>query len=167
MPKETERTVPKWALELPWSVIRVYAERYGLDPNLIAAIMQAESAGNTYAMRYEPKWKYFLRIEDFAKETISSVDTERVGQATSWGLMQVMGTVARERGFKGWFSELCNPETGIKYGCAHLDVKLAKYRKMDDTIAAYNAGSPIRNTQNQYINQNYVDKVLGYYSQLP
>jgi soluble lytic murein transglycosylase-like protein len=39
----------------------------------------------------------------------------------SFGLMQVMGEVARERGFKGKFlSALCDPEIGVPIGCEYL-----------------------------------------------
>ena len=163
---KTEDKAPEWALALPWVIIRVHADKYGLDPKLIAAIIQVESAGNTYAIRYEKKWSYYFKVPEYAQKIRSSEDTEGTGQATSWGLMQVMGTVAREHGFEGWFPELCDPNKGIFYGCAHLDSKLSKYRKMDDAIAAYNAGSPIKKVDETYVNQYYVDKVMDYYSQL-
>lgn len=43
-----------------------------------------------------------------------------VEPANQWGVMQVMGGVAREVGFKGSFlTELCDPEVGIESAVAH------------------------------------------------
>ena len=103
--------------------IREVAEELSLNPNIIAAIIITESTGKTCAMRFEPGWRWFTPTEHmmaYAEKLGCSVQTEENGQATSWGLMQVMGTVAREHGFRGWFSELCQPETGIRYGANHL-----------------------------------------------
>jgi len=50
----------------------------------------------------------------------ASILTELLGQQTSWGLMQIMGATARERGFRGWLTELCDPATNLEWGCRHL-----------------------------------------------
>lgn len=134
---------------------------YGLDHTLIAAIIQIESSGNRYAMRFEPDWGYISNAPDFAKQIGSSIRTEEVMQSTSWGVMQVMGTVARELGHQGWLSELCDLKTGIDYGCKHLKAKIQLYG-LPDGIAAYNAGSPRKNDKGRFINQAYVDKILEY-----
>lgn len=93
---------------------------------------------------------------------------ERSGQKMSWGLMQVMGAVAREYGFKGTFlSELCDPHVGLKYGMIHVQTLFKRYNgHWPDVIAAYNMGSPRRVDGGAYENQeSYVDVVLRYWAQ--
>src|SRR5260370_39591611 len=55
--------------------------------------------------------------------------SEAWARGFSWGLMQVMGQVAREHGFAAsehpFLSELCDPEQGITVGCRVLSAKLA------------------------------------------
>jgi hypothetical protein len=83
-------------------------------------------------------------------------------QMTSWGLTQVMGAVARELGLKGPIFQMLEPKTNLTY-CALLLKRLAKkYTQKDDLIAAYNAGSAVKNLDGRYKNQQYVDKVNGY-----
>ena len=66
--------------------------------------------------------------------------TEFNAQCTSRGLMQVMGAVARERGFVGQFlTELCDPETGIEYGVRQLTIFLKKY-ELRMALLRYNGG---------------------------
>lgn len=138
------------------AMIRAAAAKYSLPWALVKAIVHTESSGNPWAYRYEPHYKYLvgsnLRV------------TEQVGQQTSWGLMQVMGAVAREHGFTGWFPELCQPALGLEYGCRHLKRYADQYGHWHDVIASYNAGSP-RKVGEQYVNQSYVDKVLRAWDQ--
>jgi soluble lytic murein transglycosylase-like protein len=77
-------------------------------------------------------------------------------QKTSIGLMQVMGGVYRQYGYKGWLSAIfSSPENQLDYGCRHLAAKIEKYG-LSPGISAYNAGSPTN------ANQAYVDRVLKY-----
>ena len=57
--------------------------------------------------------------------------------------MQVMGTVARERGVDGPFlAALCNPDVGIWYGAAQLTRLLRRYEGcIEGAIDACNAGN--------------------------
>jgi len=144
-----------------WYECCVAAYNTQLDHSLVAAIVLAESNGSPFAMRFEPEWKYGFKHEEFAKKLGSSVATEKITQATSWGLMQVMGTVAREYGFIGWLSELCEIKQGLKYGTMHLKAKIAKYG-LPGGISAYNAGSPAKTEKGLYVNQAYVDRIVEY-----
>src|SRR3990167_5296271 len=107
------------------TLARSIAEKHGLDPSLVLAVIEQESEFDPWAIRYE-KGFYKSYIAGMDEEELivrppCSRDTEEIMRATSWGLMQVMGQVARERGFKGVFlSELCDPETGIEIGCRNL-----------------------------------------------
>jgi soluble lytic murein transglycosylase-like protein len=141
--------------------IEQVANRYDLDPAVVWAIVAVESGGCQHAARYEPGYRYLLdpaRVRPLA----CSVETEKALQMTSWGLMQVMGAVLREKGFRGWLTEiLSDADAQLDYGCMHL----AKYLKMYGgelplAIAAYNAGTARNGSDGRLINQDYVDRVL-------
>lgn len=143
------------------------ADRYKLPAALIRAIIRVESAGNPLAVRAEPAF-----LNRYIRPSVTtygaSQETERWLRACSFGLMQVMGQVARELGCtEPYLTALCDPETGIDYGCrllAKLRDRYVATRGWDAVIAAYNAGSP-RIEDDRYVNQGYVDKVLKYWRQ--
>lgn len=147
-------------IRLPMDIVRLASVKYNVDENLIAAICQQESSCNPYAWRFEPGWQYFLKPDLCAKDIGCSLETERKGQACSWGLMQVMGAVLREHGFKGWFGESFTPKVNLDYGVKHLKKFIDKYPDIESAIASYNAGSPRKGADGRFINQNYVDSVL-------
>lgn len=140
------------------ALIKFVARDFDLPWELIEAFATVESSLNTYAIRYEPQFKYLYLLDDRSQLS----PTERVGQMCSWGLMQVMGAVAREHGFKGYFPQLCDPIVGLRYGCLHVTKFRAKYGQWQEVIAAYNAGSPRCDPAKPgaYVNQFYVNKVL-------
>ncbi len=141
-----------WA-RLIWEV----ASRFKVDPALISAIVQVESGGNADAIRYE---KHYRWLVSFSHDGCSA-DTERNAQKTSWGLMQIMGAVARERGFSGPFlSQLCIPHVGLEWGTRHLRHLAGRGYTQHEVISAYNQGTPRRLQDGSFRNQPYVDKVL-------
>ena len=111
---------------------REAATKHGLDPALVCALCEVESSWIPWAVRHEPgyRWLWGLTYDDYpieprwlAKEVQLrgyTAGTERIFQRTSWGLMQIMGAVARERGFRGWLTELCDPTVNLQWGCRHL-----------------------------------------------
>lgn len=155
------------------------AVKHRLPIELVTAIASVESNFNDHAIRYEPPYRYLWDVRqakpfrqlrpaelnddrapaDF-RSILGSRHTEWVGQQMSWGAMQIMGAVARENGFSGWFPELCGEE-GIEFGCRHLAALYRRFHDkwgMDGVISAYNAGSP-RKVGGVFVNQSYVDKV--------
>jgi len=142
-----------------WLNITEIAEQAELDFDLVGAVCLVESNADPFAMRYEPNWKYSYNLIDFAKITGSTVETERIAQSTSWGIMQVMGTVAREYNHVGFLSQLCDIKKGLFYGCKHLKEKIKQFG-LPDGIAAYNSGIPKKNEMGLFSNQGYVDKIL-------
>jgi soluble lytic murein transglycosylase-like protein len=104
------------------SLARGIAAQNGLDDALICAIIEQESAWNPEATRYEPAFYQRYIVPLIASEQLS--EGEATGRATSWGLMQVMGQVAREHGFPNPFQQLLDPATGIKWGCIVFQSKL-------------------------------------------
>ena len=141
------------------AIAETKSKEHQIPFELVLAVIEKESAFNNMTYRYEELWRYHKNIEFFATKTRVSYNSEKHLQATSWGLMQVMGTVARELGFEGHFTELSDPGVGIEFGCRKLKQLLKKYSTQDDAISSYNAGSPRRLPDGTYSNQEYVSKV--------
>ena len=137
------------------------ADRYKVPRPLALAVTEQESAFDSWAWNPEPKYRYLwdvLMNKPFRKLTPAEdaseippmdfksyhgvpVDAEWWGQQASWGPMQVMGAVARERGFMGRFlSQLCDPEIGIEIGCRHLGIYLRRFKDPFPTLEAWNGG---------------------------
>lgn len=154
-------TVPDWLWKLPLRQINKKADEFNLDRALVAAIVKVESAGQARSMRFEPGWQYPpVNHRAFASNLGITEQTEAVLQKCSFGLMQVMGAVARELGFTGHLIDLCEPETGLHYGCMKLKKLFERYGSYEpDVIAGYNAGSAIKEPSGMYRNQSYVNKV--------
>lgn len=125
--------------------------------------MMRESAGNQWAARYEPRWKYWVDPERYANELHCTSETERMGQATSYGYMQIMGSVARELGFTDWFGKLYQADYNVSLGAAHLARLIYRYKEPRDVISAYNAGSPRKTPDGRLVNSAYVDGVMKFY----
>ena len=124
------------------------ADNYGLQRSLVCAVIEQESGWNTWAIRYEPAFliKYVNPIPNLSA-------TERAARSTSWGLMQIMGQVARELKLSAkYLSELCDPELGLSYGCLHLRNKIQRAGgNVGKGLLRYNGGG----------NQQYDDEVLA------
>ncbi len=123
----------------------VYAEaaRRGLDPLLIKAVIAKESSFNPREIRPEPQ------INDASR-----------------GLMQVLYGTAKMMGYAGPADGLFEPETNIRFGAAYLAHQLTRYNgNVPSAVAAYNAGTARTTERGHFLNQAYVDRVLGYYEE--
>ena len=137
------------------------ADRFSLSRPLVLAVCEQESAFDPWAWNPEPRYRYLWDVpmsKPFRKltpaEEVSEIppldfrsyrgvpaDAEWWGQQASWGLMQVMGAVARERGFMGKFlPELCEPGVGLQYGCLHLAAYLKRFKDPFPALEAFNGG---------------------------
>ena len=163
------------------------ATSQGLDPRVVAALIRVESGGNRWAWNPEPAYRYVWNVvtqrpfraltpEEAARKTppadfpvlAGDRDQEWWGQQASWGLMQVMGALARERGFRGlYLTELTDPALNLSIGCAHL-AGLMRWAEGDlvQALAAYNGGK-VGNTQAPFRNQAYADRVLSALAEEP
>lgn len=156
-------------IDLYDSVADKVAADFEMDSALVKAIIEVESGGNRYKVRYEPSYRWMMPqeiIRKFASRNNISYDTEYILQKMSHGLMQVMGGVCREMGMLGLITTMYEPEIAIHYGCAQLMRLMKKWDKMEDVIASYNAGTVTKNQNGEYVNQDYVDKVLKVYQQI-
>jgi soluble lytic murein transglycosylase-like protein len=126
------------------SIALTIAERHALDPSLVCAVIEQESAWNTHAIRYEPAFfaKYVAPL--FTNNKVEPpTNTEANSRAISWGLMQVIGQSAREVGFVGQFlSELCDPAVGIEVGCLVFAHKLSTaHGDVNEALQFWNGGA--------------------------
>ena len=149
-----------WVLEMNLRpAIEIAAKAESLDPNLVNAIVIVESSCDPSAIRYEQFYRYLFFPRECADKNGISFDTEVACQKMSWGLMQVMGAVAREYGFQGMFPDLCKVGIGLSYGCKLIHRLSEKYYQEEEVVSAYNAGCVVRTTGGMFTNQLYVDKV--------
>jgi len=152
-------------------IIANCARIYKLDEKLIRAIIQTESSWNPWAIRVERGfWNNYLEgIKDIFVKT--GVDRKWLAYpdlvSTSYGLMQIMLTTAMEMGFRFTFpTELLDPNTNIKWGCAYLKKLYDRYGEWESAISAYNQGNNRKNPDGTFKNQQYLDKVNGHMQKL-
>lgn len=125
-----------------------WATKYGLDPILVCALAAHESSWNPWACRFEPG--FLSRYVHPANP--SAPTTREITLATSFGLLQIMGEVAVEFGFPGrYLTELCDPDTGMDYGCRKLQKCFSIHGDVESSLLAYNGGG----------DPNYPAMVLG------
>ncbi|WP_111745582.1 lytic transglycosylase domain-containing protein [Salinisphaera orenii] len=152
------------------NLIQSVGSAHDIPPAIVAGVIEIESADQTTATRAEPYYRWcwdcrngrpytatkaqcrqFAAPDDFhapdaAKAGYYSTDaTEWLHQRTSWGLMQIMGAVAREHGLKGPIPGLCDAQTGIEYGCRHLARLRDRFYQSHGwagVLDAYNDGTP-------------------------
>jgi hypothetical protein len=146
------------------------ANRHAIPVHLVAAICAKESSFFSGAWRPEPVYRYLWDVkrgERFRQLTPAEIASEvpppdfpKVGgpsaqewwgQQASWGLMQVMGANAREHGFRGvYFTDLCEPEIGLEFGCRFL-ARLLGRNDVEDAVSAYNWGHPSPKNFENYV----------------
>lgn len=128
------------------------AQAENLDSALVCAVVEQESGWNPWAMRYEPQFfaKYVAPL--YTNNKIGA--TEAYARGMSWGLMQVMGQTAREKGANSlYLSTLCDPAVGLAIGCRILRQKLdAAKGDIRAALQAWNGGA----------NPDYANEVLAH-----
>jgi len=147
------------------------AAKYGLTPELLAALAWKESSFNPYAWNPEPAYPYLvnvrtgapfrpLTVAERAREVppfdfptfAGDRDQEFWAQQSSWGLCQVMGAVARELGFRGpYLTELVRPDVNLDLGAHHLSKQIARFGSVGGGLSAYNAGTPTDKNRASYV----------------
>lgn len=111
----------RWYYPLPdeyVSAIEASSARHEVNPYVVAAIIDAESA-----------WR-----------------PEIVSEAGAVGLMQVLPKTADELSREGFVgpgfdpADLADPEVNIEFGTAYVRLLVERYHEIETAIAAYNAG---------------------------
>jgi soluble lytic murein transglycosylase-like protein len=131
------------------ALARQIAVKHCLNPALVCAVIEQESAWDPWAMRFEPVFE-----RRYIRPALSlAPSTEELSLAISWGLMQVMGETAREHGFASRFlNALCDPGTGVSVGCVVLSDKLNKAKgDVRKGLLSWNGGA----------NCDYAEQVLA------
>ena len=127
------------------TLAKAKAVSHSLDPALFCALVETESGWYTHASRTEKGFKkrYIDPIKSVKRWGSTSYETERENRATSFGLCQVMGQVAREMGFEGRsLGELCIPEIGLEFGARRLAKAMdRKGGNVSEALLNYNGGA--------------------------
>jgi soluble lytic murein transglycosylase-like protein len=167
-----------------------------LEPDVVQALVEQESNYNPWAWNPEQRYRYFWDVKknkpfrtitdiessnEFPPHDFPTVlgdnDQEWWAQQSSWGLMQVMGAVAREQGYmEPYLTQLVDPATNLRLGCAHLASQFkwsrglyiglggpsAEYRILIAALAAYNGGRKDNSPQqSQPRNKDYALRVIA------
>lgn len=129
------------------ALARATATKHNLDPALVCAVVEQESSWEPHAIRYEPAFRSRYVAP------LGLPPTEEVARSISWGLMQVMGQLAREHGFTEKFlSGLCDPSSALDVGCTVLADKIkAAGGDLTRALSLWNGGA----------NPNYSQEVLA------
>jgi soluble lytic murein transglycosylase len=115
-------TSPPWYERLRYPLryseyVRIHAQRHGLDPALLAAVIYQES-------RFRPG----------AKSASGAIGLMQLTPETARGI------AIRTHGSAFHTKDLYNPEINIRYGAWYLDNLFKKYGNERLVLAAYNAG---------------------------
>ena len=145
-----------------------------VDPALVQAIVCQESGGDSAAIRFEFHYYENAVVRKEAKQFsrdnkgIPTYETELVARSLSYGLMQIMGQVAREGGLKDrYLTVLIDPQTNLEVGIGLLARRL-RYTKFDGdipwVIKSWNAGMGCRKPS---ADDSYVTSVMKFMSETP
>ena len=140
-----------------------------IDPRLLAAICEVESNFDQYAVRPEKAWMYWYPCNPEREENKFKLycrnlgvwyEAEHYNQRQSWGLCQIMGSVARELGYTGkYLPGLCDPTQNLSLACKLLNRLYERYKNWEDVKSAYNQGGNYKGDDGKYRNYQYVNKV--------
>lgn len=118
------------------SLAREAAKVANLDPRVVCAVIEQESSWDPWAIRFEPAF-----LNRYVRPLNLMSQTEEMSRATSWGLMQVMGQVAREHGYRDKLQCLLRPYDAVRIGCSVLKGKLAPSPSdLEAGLLRYNGG---------------------------
>jgi len=96
------------------SIVEYYTKYFGLDDNVVRAIIWTESSG----------------------------DPDAESPKHALGLMGVLYTTAQQMGFEGEPDDLFDPEINIRYGTKYLVWQLDRYgQEIKKALSAYEAGT--------------------------
>lgn len=142
-----------------FSIIDDVSSKHCVDSKAIKAICVLESGMNLWVVRYEPDYIWTYRPDYYAEKNNISLNTEMYLQKMSYGLMQIMGGLARSPySFKDHLSKLLIPRLNLEIGIKHFKSLLEKYDwNYLDAVSAYNLGS-VKKIRGKYTNAGYVGK---------
>lgn len=114
-----------------------------VDALLVAALIETESGGNPHKAFYDSDHTPLEKPVQWAEKLGLPTNTERMYQRTQWGLLQIYGTVARQRGFDlPYMTLLCQPAWNLEVGLRQLEWLIPQVHSEDDLIVAWRYGPP-------------------------
>ncbi len=154
--------------------IAAAAAKHGLDPDLVAAVVDQESNGWASAYRYEPDF-----FDRYLKNNPLYADRNPREVSASYGLMQIMYPTAVDAGFSGQPWELFAPTVNLEWGCRVLSGLMRWARSLytglsseasgvvtRSALAAYNGGKGKNAPTGVLRNRAYADEVLMRYAKI-
>lgn len=154
-----------WLLTLPLSTIQMVGTQRHIEPELIAAIIQVESAGQQFVSNVALN-SDVVEPSKYATKNGMTKRAEEIAQQTAYGYCQVLGSTARRLGFTRPLGELYMELTNIRLATMLLVNLKKRYEgHRDSMISAYNYGQVIKRKDGTFINQSYVNKVNKYYKE--
>jgi soluble lytic murein transglycosylase-like protein len=161
----TDEMIKKMRME---AVVK-YSKKYGIEAELVLAMIRKESENNPFAMRLEPH----LKKASWYNNTLRGLGLLKDFHYCSFGYLQIMYGTAKHIGYLGAPFGLLNPDKAIKYGLKYLKWCIRRYKgKVWDGVSAYNQGNNrfydvnkngIKDAKEKYYNQPYVSLVKKYY----
>lgn len=133
-------------------------KRYGIEVALLRAIVEKESGGYPFAVRYEPGLSGQQWFQDTVKRYHLDYDNPIVH--SSIGPAQILTVICYNYGAIGIPNLLLGDVKGsLGYGAQHLLTALKRYKgDIRRAVSAYNAG---HDTDTNY--DSYVEPVMAYY----
>jgi hypothetical protein len=132
------------------SLAKQTADSHQLFGYVVCGICERESSWNPWLIRYEPSFEANYVSPLIVKGEVTDA-TEVKGRSISWGLMQTIGESVRELGYRLPFPQLCDPATGLEWGCRLFTLKLRHAAgNVENALQLWNGGG----------NPNYGSEVL-------
>lgn len=116
-------------------IVTIYEEKYGVEENLIYAVIKAESNFKSDAISNRGAIGLMQLMEETAKDVAKKADIEI--------------------DFDNVRNELLNPSNNINIGTKYLSQLLEKYANKEVALAAYNAGI---GTVDKWIEEGVINK---------
>ena len=101
--------------------VKIYAEKYQVNENLIYAIIKAESNFNPKAVSSKGAKGLMQLMDETAKEVANQLENPMQTENISEKLLQV--------------------DSNIELGTKYISILLEKYKNIEIALSAYNAGS--------------------------
>lgn len=125
---------PKMSPKTLDQMIDAGAAEYGLDPNLIRAVVRVESSDGLFLNAFEP--------HVYNRTTGRMSDFERRALSSSHGVMHVMGFNAKKCGIEWW--ELYDAQKGLACGIAYLKDCMKRHKNdVTKALGCYNGDAEI------------------------
>ena len=137
----------------------VVARIMGVPEKLLYRLAEVESDWNPWATRFEPLFS--RRTKENTGRGDTTLETENIHQATSWGLCQIMGYTARRIGWEGPIPALLDPVSNLRYACLYLNQLYEDPRGRHSwrwAVTAYNHGEEWEERGPKWFRNGYTAK---------